>query len=456
MTAMNRRTFGLGATAAFATASAVSAKRILGANERIRVGFIGLGNRGDQNLDAFLPHKDVDFLGLCDLWKPYRDFATAKLEKRERKTEKLLVTDDYRALISSANIDAIVVSTPDHWHAMQTIEACQAGKDVYCEKPLSLGLEEGRAMVNAARKHQRIVQVGLQRRSSAYIKEACERVRSGELGTITVARAFHIQNEMPLGIGNPPNGIPPEGLDWDRWLGPAPKVPYNPNRTFYRFRWFFDQSGGQLTNMGVHYLDLIHWALGKDAPSSVAALGGKFAVEDNREIPDTLEVVWTYPGGTLVTFSQFNATSFPAGRDRVELEFRGTKGACFISSSGYEIIPDPQPSGEFPVASPLARDAGKAWRTKRNSSVKASTQKGKVDTADHTRNFLDCVKSRNLPSADVEIGHRDTSAAILGNIAYKSKKVIEWDGSRETITNEPSLNKQLKLVYRKPYTLARS
>ena len=451
MSRMNRRTFGLSAASAFTAATAASASRIVGANDRVRAGFIGLGNRGDQNIDGFLPHKDVDFVGLCDLWKPYRDFARAKLESKSRLLPNLIETDDYRQLLASKEIDAVIVSTPDHWHALQTIEACSASKDVYCEKPLSLALAEGRAMVSAARKHARIVQVGLQRRSSAVCKEACERVRSGEIGKVTVARAFHIQNESPLGIGNPPDGTAPTGLDWDRWLGPAPKVAYNLNRTFYRFRWFFDQSGGQLTNMGVHYLDLIHWALGQDSPTSVTAMGGKFAVDDNREIPDTLEVLWTYPGGTLVSFSQYNATSIPAGKAGVELEFRGTKGACFIGGSSYEIVPDPQPVGEFPIGSPLERGNGKAWRAQRASTVKAMTRKGKLDTADHTRNFLDCIRSRATPNADVEIGHRDTSAAILGNIAYRKRKFIEWDGRTEKIVNEPALNRLLHPTYRAPY-----
>ena len=176
------------------------------------------------------------------------------------------------------DVDAVVICTPDHWHALQTIHACQAGKDVYVEKPLSLCVAEGRAMVEAARKAKRVTQVGLMRRSSAFCREACEFVRKGGIGQVTVARAFHIQNEWPKGIGNPPNEEQPKDFDWDQWLGPAPKVPYNKNRTFYRFRWFYDYSGGQLTNFGVHYLDLIHWALGQDAPLAVTAIGGKFAV----------------------------------------------------------------------------------------------------------------------------------------------------------------------------------
>ena len=225
-------------------------------------------------------------------------------------------------------MDAVVICTPDHWHALQTIHACQAGKDVYVEKPLSLCVAEGRAMVEAARKHKRVTQVGLHRRSSAFCREACEFVRKGGIGQVTVARCFHIQNEWPKGIGNPPNEEPPKDFDWDQWLGPAPKVPYNKNRTFYRFRWFYDYSGGQLTNFGVHYLDLIHWALGQDAPLAVTAMGGKYAVQDNREVPDTLEVLWQYPGNTLVTFSQFNATRRRPGSTAARSSSAARRARC--------------------------------------------------------------------------------------------------------------------------------
>src|SRR3954449_9580375 len=160
-------------------------------------------------------------------------------------------------------------------------------------------------MVKAARKHKRIVQVGIQRTSSEFATQAAELVRGGAIGKVTVVRCFHVQNEWHKGIGNPPDEDPPKGFDWDAWCGPSPKPKYNRNRTFYRFRWFYDYSGGQLTNFGVHYLDVIHWALGHDAPLAVTAMGGKFAVQDNREVPDTLEVMWQYPGNTLVTFSQY-------------------------------------------------------------------------------------------------------------------------------------------------------
>ena len=350
MTHPTRRDFTKAGAAGVLTA--LSARRVLGANGRVRLGFIGLGNRGDQVLDAFLVHKDAEIVALCDLYQPYLDFAAKKVGGSPKTTK------NYHDVLAMKDVDAVVICTPDHWHALQTIHACQAGKDVYVEKPLSLCVEEGRLMVEAARKHKRVTQVGLMRRSSAFCREACEFVRKGGIGQVTVARAFHIQNEWPKGIGNPPNEEPPKDFSWDEWLGPAPKVPYNKNRTFYRFRWFYDYSGGQLTNFGVHYLDLIHWALGQDAPLAVTAIGGKYAVADNREVPDTLEVLWQYPGNTLVTFSQFNCNAAPAGIKGGEVELRGTKGTVYIQGNGWEVVPDALTDKEFPARTPVDRAYG--------------------------------------------------------------------------------------------------
>jgi predicted dehydrogenase len=444
MTQLTRRDFTRAAGAA-AVATALSAKRVLGAGERVRLGFIGLGNRGDQVIDAFLKHKDAAVVALCDLWQPYLDFAAKKVGGSPRRYR------NYRKLLEQKDIDAVVISTPDHWHALQTIHACQAKKDVYVEKPLSLCIEEGRRMVAAARKYERVTQVGLQRRSSAFCREAAEFVRKGGIGHVTVARAFHIQNEGPRGIGKPANSDPPKGFDWDGWLGPAPKVPYNRNRGFYRFRWFYDYSGGQLTNFGVHYLDLIHWALGQQAPLAVTALGGKFADFDNREVPDTLEVLWHYPGNTLVTFSQYNASAAPAGLRNGEVELRGTKGTLSIQSRGYEVVPDVMPVNEFPARTPVDRTVERGWRKGAREVIKARKGSGRQETSDHARNFLDCVRSRKACNCDIEIGHRDTSAALIARIALQTKSYLEWNGKEERFTNSAAANKLLRYTYRPPY-----
>lgn len=432
---------------AAASASAALAKwTVLGANERVRIGFIGLGNRGDQVLDGFLKHSDADVAAICDLNESYLDAAAKKIGSSPKRFK------EYRALLEMKDLDAVAICTPDHWHALMTIHACEAGKDIYVEKPLSLCVREGRKMVEAVRKANRVCQVGIHRRSSPVCKEAAEVVRSGVLGKITVARAFHIQNEWPNGIGNPPDGQPPATLDWDQWLGPAPKVPYNANRTFYRFRWFYDYSGGQVTNFGVHYIDFIHWALGQNAPRAVTAMGGRFAeIQDNREIPDTLEVLWQYPGDTLVTFSQFNATAAPAGLKGGEIEFRGTKGTLYLQGNGYEIVPDLVTENEFPARTPVDRASERKWRQGEKALIAAKKAAGDADTARHARNFLDCVKSRKACNCDIETGHRSTSATLIANIAHKTKALLEWDAAKERFTNNDEAGRMLEYRYRAPY-----
>lgn len=443
---VTRRDFAK-AVAGAGIGSALGRMRVLGANERVRLGFIGLGNRGDQVLDAFLVHRDAEVVAVCDIYQPYVDFAAQKAGNSPKQFH------GYRKLLELKEVDAVVICTPDHWHALQTIHACEAGKDVYVEKPLSLCVMEGRKMVEAARKYGRVTQVGIHRRAAPFCREVAELIRSEVLGKITAVRCFHIQNEWPKGIGNPPDQDPPPDLDWDAWLGPAPKVPYNKNRTFYRFRWFFDYSGGQLTNFGVHYLDLIQWALGHDAPLAVTAMGGKLVLEDNREIPDTLEVLWMFPGQTLVTFSQFNATAPPAGLQNGEIEFRGTKGTLYLQSRGYQIVPDDIIPNEFAARSPINRELERGYRVGAKPMIEAKKVEGRAETSLLARNFLDCVKSRQECFCDIETGHRSTSTTLIGNIAYKTKSYLEWDREKERFTNNKEANKYLSYEYRPPYKL---
>lgn len=446
MSQLTRRQFAKTMAAAGA-ATALSRMRVLGANDRVRLGFIGLGNRGDQVLDGFLVHKDAEVVAICDLWQPYLDFAAKKIGSSPKQFK------EYRKLLDMKDVDAVVICTPDHWHAVQTIHACQAGKDVYVEKPLSLRVVEGRKMVEAARRHSRITQVGINRRSSPFCKEAADFIRGGGLGKITAARSFHIQNEWPKGIGNPPDEEPPAGLDWDAWLGPAPKVPYNRNRAFYRFRWFYDYSGGQVTNYGAHFIDFIHWALGEDTPLAVTAMGAKLALDDNREIPDTLEVLWTYPKGTLVTFSQFNANAAPADRRRGNLEFRGTKGTLYLTYTGYDVVPEEINEKVFPALTPLDRSLSRDYESDRKPVIQPRKVEGEDSTPLHARNFLDCIRSRQACTCDLETGHRSTSATLIANIAHKTKSYLEWDGKAERFTNNPAANKYLSYEYRSPYKL---
>jgi predicted dehydrogenase len=431
-----------------AAATALGYSRILGANERVGIGYIGLGNRGDQVHDAFLEHGDQITVALCDLREDYMDFAAKKSRANPRKYR------DYRKLLEDPDVDAVVIATPDHWHALMFIDACHAGKDVYVEKPLSLTVVEGRRMVETAERTKRVVQVGIHRRSSPFLKEAAEFVRSGGIGHVTVARSYHILNEWPNGIGNPPDEPPPSEEEWDLWLGPAPKVPYNRNRTYYNFRWFYHYSGGQLTNFGVHYLDMIRWCLGKDAPRAVTAMGGKYAVRDNREIPDTLEVLWEFEGPTLVVFAQYNANAAPGNIQDAEIELRGTKGTMYIHSNRWEVVPERITEMTRFARTPLDRQSERAYNPSRKPVIEPRSMKGSQDTAFHTRNFLDCIKSRSKCNCDILTGHLSTAATIIGNIAHKTKSYLEWDYRAEKFTNNEAANRYLHYRYRPPYKLS--
>jgi predicted dehydrogenase len=430
--------------AALSTTAALSSFRVLGANDRVRLGFIGLGNRGDQVLDAFLKQSDAEVVAVCDIHEPYLNFAAQKIGTNPKKFK------DYRKLIALKDVDAVVIATPDHWHALQTIQACEAGKDVYVEKPISLRVAEGRAMVEAVKRRGRVSQSGLIRRSSAMCRDVADFVRGGALGKVTAVRCFHIQNEWPKGIGNPPDSAPPAGFDWEAWMGPAPKVPYNRNRSLYQFRWFYDYSGGQITNMGIHYLDVIHWALGQSAPLSVTAMGGKFVVEDNREIPDTMEAIWRYPDNTLVTYTQFNANGAAATAQPCEIEFRGTKGTLYMRSNGWEVVPEKITQHEFPQRSPIDRSLERGWRTGEAPMIEPKKATGRADNTDHARNFLDCVKSRAACNSDIESAHRSTSTTLIANIAMQTKSYLEWDAKAEKFTNNTAANKLLRYDYRAP------
>jgi len=446
-----RRDFARGA----GLATALSYSRIQGANDRVGVGYIGLGNRGDQVHDAFLEHGDQQTVAVCDLRDDYLDLAVRKSRATPTRYK------EYKKLIADKAVDAVVIATPDHWHALMFIEACNAGKDVYVEKPLSLTVVEGRKMVETAVKTKRVVQVGTNRRSWKSYQEAAEFVRSGGIGHVTAARCFHIKNEWPNGLGAVPDGPPPSEWEWDQWLGPAPKVPYNANREFYNFRWFYNYSGGQLTNFGVHFVDVIRWFIGQDAPRSVTAIGGQYAkIQDNREIPDTLQVLWEFDG-TLVIFEQYNANAAPGNAPNSEIELRGTKGTMYIRNANWDVAPEKISDGHIGYdrgkgyGNPVDRSHANAVDQARRPAMEARSAKGSTssDTTAHTRNFLDCIKTRGKCNADILTGHLSTSATLIGNIAHKSRSLLEWDTKTERFTNNTSANQWLSYQYRAPYKL---
>lgn len=422
-----------------------------GANEKVRVGFIGVGNRGTQLLHGFMAQDDVEVVALCDVYEPYlnrsgadvakimRDSLGSRVPKMgEQSLREVARYKDFRRLLDRKDIDAVVIATPDHWHAVQTIMACQAGKDVYVEKPLSVTVVEGRKMVQAARRYDRVVQVGLHRRSSRMYAEVARQVQAGKIGKVTVARTYRVSNMHPAGIGRYPDREPPRDLDWDMWLGPRPMRPYKDNIPLYKFRWWQSYSS-QVANWGVHYCDGIRWVLNELAPISISAHGGRFAVDDDRTVPDTMEVIFELPSGALLVFGQYEGSGL-SPLEYGEIEFRGTLGNLYTGGSGYKVVPSP--GGQFQPREPRIE-----------AEDKRVSEGGNSLTVQHIRNFLDCVKTRKRTHCDLETGHRSTTFALLANIALATKARIDWDPRSERITNNDRANRLLHYEYRKPWTL---
>jgi predicted dehydrogenase len=383
---------------------------------------------GRANLRDFLKTKSVEIAAVCDVYEPNLDVAA---EMTDGKAERC---KDFRRLVDRKDLDFVIVATPDHWHALPMVAACNAGKDVYCEKPVSLTIREGRKMVEAARHNKRVVQVGTQQRSGTHFQKAVELVRAGTLGKVSFVRCWNYLNQYPFGMGNPSDSAPIAGLDWDLWLGPAPKVAYNRNRFLGTFRWFWDYSGGMLTDWGTHLIDVVHWAMNVDAPLTASAAGGKLHIEDNRETPDTLEVTYEYPG-FLLNYSYRVLNGRGLDGKTYGIQFHGTRGTLFVDREGWELFPERSPDESLPL------------------SEKPQRSDGSPQHYPHVLNFLECLKSRALPASDIEIAHRSTSACHLGNIAYKVKRKIAWDAKAEKVVGDAEADTLAGKEYRKPWTL---
>ncbi len=435
--------------------SAASYSRIMGANDKVRMGFIGVGNRGSQLLNLFMKNQDADIAALCDVYEPYTLRDRSKVHPRylaevagqvPKMGETFAHTPDlytdFRKLLEKKDIDAVCIATPDHWHAAQTLMALDAGKDIYVEKPLTNTLQEGRIMINAAAKTKQVVAVGLNRRGSSIYQGLAGKVQD-KIGKVTVARAYHISNMYPDGIGKFQPETPPKDFNWDMWLGPRAYRPYQYNIHPYRFRWWKDYSS-QMGNWGVHYMDVIRWMLGEQAPVAITAHGGKFAVRDDRTIPDTMEVTFEFASGAVAIFGIYEAGGGNLMTDG-EVQLLGTKGNLYVDENGYKI--EPGKPGQFQNWKPIEPEEKKLGGNTTFGDLKTKED----TTANLIRNFLDCVKSRQSPLCTLEEGHRSTSFAHLANIALQMKMRLQWDADKELFTNSKEANALLSYEYRKQW-----
>ncbi len=399
----------------------------LRANEKVNLGFIGVGDRNRFHLRHFGHMPDVRVAALCDVDRSQLDAAAARLDSKTARFK------DFRKLLEMKEIDAVVIGTPDHWHAIITITACEAGKDVYVEKPLGQNIREGRAVVQAVQEHNRVVAVGTQQRSGVHFVEAVDAIRRGELGKISSVRCWNawglqdIQSGSIEGIGNPPDSAPPADVDYDMWLGPAPLRPFNSNRFHRNFYYFWDYAGGMISGWGVHLFDVVLWAMGNNF-HEVNTTGGIYVYRDNRETPDTAEVVFTCPNYVL-TYSLRQANSRPVTSDMDHgIEFYGTEASLFINRREYRIYTEDAPT------EPVMVD-------------------GAPMEIPHKENFIDCVRSRQKPHADVETGHLASIPGHLANISYRVGRPIRWDAENETILNDEEASDMLGRVCRPPWHL---
>jgi predicted dehydrogenase len=445
---MHRRNFvktsGFGMTA-------LSASRVLGANDRINIGLVGCGGRGRGVARTMRDAAtNVAYTAVADVYKANAELA------REWAGSDAKAFQDFRKLLELKDVDAVHIATPDHWHAIATVLACQAGKDVYVEKPTSLTIREGRVMLNAARKYNRIVQVGTQHRSAPHFMKIAEMIQRGDIGAVKFVRVWNYANHTPNGIGRKPVQEPPPELDWDMYLGPSPKVPFNPNRFLGNFRYFWDYSGGYITDFGNHRLDTMQQIMNVSAPKTVSAVGGVYVMKDDRETPDFLTVTWeydnfiaTYEGSNINTHGMGGRT--PGHRyynSRGEwdqpngIAFYGTEATIFAERIGWEMFPEPD-AAMF--------SGGRSAARKRAPTVKRMWENNEEPTKAHCINFTECLRSRKTPNADIEIGHRGTSLALLGNIAMRTGTKLHWDAGKEDFIGAPEASALLTRSLRKPY-----
>jgi len=441
---MDRRRFlrdGVGATigvAALAAAEPAPPTKV-SPNERVIVGVMGLGGRGSYLARQFARRPDCEVAYLCDVKSDILESRAQQIKGASGKTPKIV--GDFRKMLDDKDVNAIIVATPDHWHVPATVFACQAGKDVYVEKPASHNIWEGRKAVEAARKYGRIVQLGTQNRSAAYVQHAIDYLRAGKLGTVHLVRVINMNARGP--IAKAADGAPPKSFNYDMWLGPAPMRPYNAGRVG-RWNWFWDYSGGDIINDAVHQMDMARWVVGQSHPKSVTTTGRILEFKDAGETPDTQIVTYEYDGLTLLfelalwcptmkkvpaeerSKDQFPNWPFYA----MKIEIYGTKGIMYLGrhSGGWQVW-------------------GPDWKGE-------PFEYGREANEEHQTNFIECIRTRKRPNADIEEGHLSTLLCHLGNISYRvGNRRLLFDSTTETFVNDDEANKLVKRTYREPYVV---
>lgn len=421
MNTISRRTL-LKRSAALAAASATSQTLAAGANERIRVGVIGTRNRGWQNVETFQKSGRFEIATLCDCDSTSLDLAMAKIEKVLPTRPAL--EKDFRSILDDKRIDAVIVATPDHWHALMTVMALEAGKHVFVEKPASFNIDDGKAMVAAQKRHPKlVVAMGTQQRSGQHFKDAKAFIDDGGLGKIALARAWMAGNRVV--VPKVPDSDPPKELDYDMWVGPAPMKPYNKEKVHYNWHFTRDYGTNDAGNWGGHYLDIVRWFANLDLPTAVSGFGGKYIVHDEKEWFDTQTAIFHYPNLTAIwEMSHWNAVG-PFGMD-TGAEIRGEKGTVFIDRSGWTFQPE---KGE-PVRHPPSDLEGP-----------------------HVRNFADCITAGAKPAADIIEGHKTAVWCHLANIATLLNRTVRFDPKSQTIEGDAEAAAFQGREYRKKWPM---
>jgi predicted dehydrogenase len=420
MSALNRRRFLQSSAASVAALSAATAAGAADKpNDKIVMAVLGVNGRGRGLLSGFSSFEDVEIAAVCDPDENVIAKALKSIHSRQKRQPK--VVKDLRRVFEDRDIHAVAIAAPDHWHALATIWACQAGKHVYVEKPISHNLIEGRRMVEAARKYDRIVQVGTQRRSGAHFQSAAEFVSSGKLGKVPFVRTW-IAGNRPS-IGHKKDGPVPAGVDYDLWLGPAPQRAFNPNRFHYEWHWNWDYGTGEIGNNGIHMLDVARMVVGLEAPKTISCGGGKLYYDDDRQTPDTQIAVFDFPGTTVIWEHRIWSKTGVEGEGSGVIVY-GEKGTLVFDRKGWHV----------------------------HDGIEASDKAAAIEKP-HLRNFIECVRSHKRPNADIEEGHKSTRLCHLGNIAYRVGRRLTFDASTETLRGDAAANQLLGRSYRAPFVV---